>query len=59
MSDFGRDYAEIQRRIGGFAEDMRRANIHVGVGAGGFPAICACCGQPWPCESSGGTHDND
>lgn len=43
---------EIKRIVGGvqsFAEDMRRQNIHVGLGS---QPHCVTCGEPWPCRAS-------
>jgi hypothetical protein len=39
----------VQKGLAGFASDMRRQNIHVGLGA--LP-YCVACGEAWPCEAS-------
>lgn len=33
----------------GFAEEMRKQGIHVGLGAKPY---CVTCDEPWPCRAS-------
>lgn len=44
--------AEANRRVQGFADEMKEAGIHVGMSRGGDPPACVTCGERWPCPAS-------
>jgi hypothetical protein len=47
-SDFAAEFEKFQRGATSFADDMKKQNIHVGMGS---PAHCVTCEEVWPCSS--------